>query len=391
MSWERYRDALKDEPLPAALVDLDAFEANVERVLTGLQGKKLRVATKSIRSLELIKRVLARAGDRALGLMTYTAAETAFLAAEGQRDLLLAYPTLRAHDAELLAKTNRDGSVASVVVDALEQLEALEAGAAKVGATIPVVLEIDLGWRPFGLHVGARRSPLHTVDEVAALAQRVATFSHLKFHGLMGYESQIAGLPDENPYAKWQSPARRLVKERSRLAIERVRAELSQRLKPAIFNGGGTGSLATSAREAALTEVTVGSAFLDGHLFDGYRELGLRPAAFFALQVVRRPKPGLLTCHGGGYVASGEAGRDRLPRPVWPPGLALLELEGAGEVQTPLSVPDGCPLGLGDPVFFRHAKSGELSEHFQEYVLVRGDRIEGRARTYRGLGHAFLG
>jgi D-serine deaminase-like pyridoxal phosphate-dependent protein len=62
-------------------------------------------------------------------------------------------------------------------------------------------------------------------------------------------------------------------------------------------------------------------------------------------------------------------------------------------VQTPLAVPRGveAELELGDPVFFRHAKAGELAEHFAEYLLVRGSRIEARAPTYRGLGRCFLG
>ena len=46
---------------------------------------------------------------------------------------------------------------------------------------------------------------------------------------------------------------------------------------------------------------------------------------------------------------------------------------------------------IGDPVFFRHAKAGELAEHVTEYLLVRGDRIEDRAPTYRGLGRCYLG
>jgi D-serine deaminase-like pyridoxal phosphate-dependent protein len=162
-------------------------------------------------------------------------------------------------------------------------------------------------------------------------------------------------------------------------------------LPPVLFNGGGTGSVAACAHEAALTEVTVGSGFVDSHLFDGYRGLGLEPAAYFALSVVRRPSSRLVTCHGGGYVASGAAGRSRLPIPALPPGLSLLSLEGAGEVQTPLELDRGVELALGDPVFFRHAKAGELAEHFPEYLLVRGDRIEGRAPTYRGLGQCFLG
>jgi D-serine deaminase-like pyridoxal phosphate-dependent protein len=206
----------------------------------------------------------------------------------------------------------------------------------------------------------------------------------------MAYEAQIAGVPDS-------SPAVRAMKAASGRDVQRVRAAVAQALReaglaPEIFNGGGTGSLAACAREASLTEVTVGSVFLDSHLFDGYRGLGLEPAAFFALPVVRRPAARLVTCHGGGYIASGSAGRSRLPIPALPPGLSLLDLEGAGEVQTPLELGrEAAELALGDPVFFRHAKAGELAEHFEEYILIRGDRIEGRAPTYRGLGQCFLG
>jgi D-serine deaminase-like pyridoxal phosphate-dependent protein len=171
-----------------------------------------------------------------------------------------------------------------------------------------------------------------------------------------------------------------------------VRAGLQEAgLRPALFNGGGTGSLQACSREAALTEVTAGSGFVDSHLFDAYDGLALRPAAYFALQVVRRPAAGLVTCHGGGYVASGAAGRDRLPIPALPAGLSLLNLEGAGEVQTPLRAAEVTALELGDPVFFRHAKAGELAEHFTEYILVRGERAVARAPTYRGLHKCFLG
>jgi D-serine deaminase-like pyridoxal phosphate-dependent protein len=143
-----------------------------------------------------------------------------------------------------------------------------------------------------------------------------------------------------------------------------------------------------------LTEVAAGSGFLCSHLFDGYRGLDLRPAAFFALRVARAPALRTFTCHGGGYSASGAAGPDRLPRPVLPRGLSLLGLEGAGEVQTPVifnDARDAVPIAVGDPIIFRHAKAGELAEHFDEYLLVRGERVEGRVPTYRGDGRCFIG
>jgi D-serine deaminase-like pyridoxal phosphate-dependent protein len=390
--WERYRAAIAGESLPCAIIDMDALEANARAIGRPLEGgtKKLRVATKSLRCPTIVRHVAERLGARAGGLMTYTARETAYWAGEGERDLLLAYPTLQRDDADRLARANHDGASVAVVVDCAEHLEPLSAAARALGTSIPAVLEIDLAWRPLGrvAHVGVRRSPVSAVEDAVVFARRIAGTPGLRFHGVMGYESQIAGLSDRGALVRAMKAASGPDVRRTRERLAGALAEAG--LRPTLFNGGGTGTVAACAREPALTEVTAGSGFLDSALFDGYRGLDLVPAAFFALEVVRRPAPGLVTCHGGGYVASGGAGKDRLPVPTLPAGLELLAFEGAGEVQTPLAVPRAITLSLGDPVFFRHAKAGELAEHFNEYLLVRGDRIEARAPTYRGMGHAFL-
>src|SRR6185295_503676 len=97
---------------------------------------------------------------------------------------------------------------------------------------------------------------------------------------------------------------------------------------------------------------------------DYYVDLQVEPACYFALQAVRTPVAGMITCHGGGFIASGEAGKDRLPVPALPEGSKLLGVEGAGEVQTPIVLPRGVAVKPGDAIFFRHAKAGELAEHF---------------------------
>lgn len=387
--WERFRHALVDEPLPAALVDLDAFDANRARLHAAAGKKPVRVATKSIRCPELVR----RAGD--VRLMTYCAAETAWWVKEGARDLLLAYPTVRASDCALLAEANRVAT-AAVIADDAEQLAPLERAARAAGTRIPVVVELDMSWRPAGVHLGVRRSPIREPAEVVALARKIADSPSLRFHGIMGYEAQIAGLTDAGPFGAWQNPVKRALKRGSRGDVEKRRAQTvaalaEAGLAPLLVNGGGTGSVEWSSAEPALTELTIGSGYLAGHLFDYYAGLELDPALHFALQVVRRPATGMVTCHGGGWIASGAIGPDRLPLPVEPPGCRLLPMEGAGEVQTPVVLPDGADVALGEPIFFRPAKSGEPAEHFDEYLLVRGDRIEGRAKTYRGLGLRFLG
>jgi D-serine deaminase-like pyridoxal phosphate-dependent protein len=393
--YERYKRALGDARLPAAIVDLDAVDRNVDALLAPVKahGKTLRVATKSLRCPDLVAHIVERGGDAVRGLMTYEANETAFLAERGERDLLLAYPTASRADARLLAEVNASGARASVVVDDEAHVAIFSQAACEKKTNVPLVVEVDLSYRPFGasVHLGVRRSPLRTVDEVTRIVRAIERSEGVSFLGIMGYEAHIAGVGDANPAARIASAAKRAMKVRARAHVEATRRALADALHPALFNGGGSGSVAWSSAEPWLTEVTAGSGFVDSHLFDHFRDVPLEPAIFFALQIVRAPGPGFLTCHGGGFIASGAAGVDRLPIPSLPEGLALIPLEGAGEVQTPLVVPKGASLGIGDPVFFRHAKAGELAEHFDEYLFVRGDRVVSRAKTYRGLGRCFLG
>lgn len=146
----------------------------------------------------------------------------------------------------------------------------------------------------------------------------------------------------------------------------------------------------TAEAEEAVTEVAAGSGLFGPSLFSAYRSFEPRPAAFFALPVVRRPAPAVVTTLGGGYVASGPAEAGRLPEPYLPEGLRLDAQEGAGEVQTPLHGRTAATLGLGDRVYFRHAKAGEMCERFDRLYLIEGDEIVDEVPTYRGEGRAFL-
>jgi len=398
--YARYRQAVKDQRLPLALVDLDAVDHNIGVLLEGVRsrGKRLRLASKSVRCLALIRHIVERGQGTVRGIMAYTVEEGAFLAQQGFDDVLVAYPSVQPSDALTLARVAREGrATLAIIVDSQAHLERLDAAGVAEGARIPVVVEVDMSWRPLGgrLHFGVRRSPLRTPEAVLSLAERAHASRGLRFHGVMGYEAQIAGLGDDNPFARAQNPVKRMIRERSRPHVEETRERIARMIRERglpleVFNGGGTGSLNWCAAESSLTEVTAGSGFVASHIFDFYRHLKLRPAAFFALQVVRRSDPGFVTCQGGGYIASGPPGPDRQPVPWLPEGLGLVAMEGAGEVQTPLRVPPGVDLDLGDPVFFRHAKAGELAEHFTHYLLLRGDRVVERVPTYRGMGHAFL-
>ena len=355
---------------PFAVVDLDAFDANAADLLARARGKPVRLASKSVRCRALIDRAL---GLGLRGVLAFTLPEALWLA-PGHDDIVVAYPTV---DRAALRQP-RDGI--TLMVDSREHLDLIDGGR--------VCLDVDAGWWLLGgrIRIGAKRSPLRTPEDAAALAREVVARG-LELDGLMMYEAQIAGVGDR-PGNPLLGLALRAMQRRSARELADRRAAVVQALPPLRFvNGGGTGSVAATAAEAAVTEVAAGSGLFAPTLFDAYTSFRPRPAAFFALPVVRRPGRRVATVLGGGYPASGPPGRDRLPRPAFPAGLRLDRQEGAGEVQTPVL---GADLPLGARVWFRHAKAGELCERFDVLHLVQGDRVVDTVPTYRGEGRTFL-
>jgi D-serine deaminase-like pyridoxal phosphate-dependent protein len=380
----RYEAAFADRDAPFAFVDLDAMWSNAEEMLGRAQGKPIRVASKSVRCRALLDRI-AQLDPRFRGLMTFTLRESLWL---GQDDMLLAYPTT---DREALARIGDPGPV--LMVDSTEHLDLIESAAP---GRVRVCIEVDLSYAlPGGrVKIGAKRSPVRTPAQAEALAREIAKHPRLQLAGIMGYEAHIAGLGDRPPGKRVMAEAIGRLQRASVKEIAERRAavvDAVERVTPLEFvNGGGTGSLHTTALEPKVTEVTAGSGFYAPTLFDHYSAFSLRPAAMFALPVVRRPSAKVATVLGGGYLASGPAESLRLPTPHLPAGLKLDKNEGAGEVQTPLLGPAAASLGLGDRVYFRHAKAGELCERFNSLLLVEGDRVVDEVPTYRGEGHSFL-
>ena len=393
---QRYDRATAGLEPPFALLDLDALRANAADLVRRAAGKPIRVASKSVRCRAVLDRVLAMDGFR--GLMAYTLPEALWLAGHGHTDILLAYPTADRQALAALAADPKAAASIAVTIDSAAHLDYIEAAVSGVRprAEIRLCLDIDASYVAFGgtFRAGALRSPIREPEQAADLAASIAKRPGFRLAGLMAYEAQIAGVGDDPPgsavYARLirlmqALSARELVLRRGRIvnAVRQV-AELE------FVNGGGTGSVERTVRERAVTEVAAGSGLFHPRLFDFYRNFTGRPAALFALPVVRRPAGDVVTVLGGGYIASGPTGPSRAPQPYLPAGLRYAPDEGAGEVQTPLLGQAAEDLRIGDRVYFRHAKAGELCERFDTLHLVEGDTLVASVPTYRGEGRTFL-
>jgi len=397
--WGQMDAALAHLDAPLAALHRGALAANAHDLLRRAEGLPVRVASKSVRVRGVLDAVLGLPSYA--GVLAFTLPEALWLASfdgPSSTDIVVGYPTV---DRQALARLAADARLASrvtIMVDDVAQLDLVDAVAASADRMpVRVALELDASYHsPTMGHVGVRRSPLRTPDQLRALAVEVARRPGFTLVGLMAYEAQIAGLGNAGRgrgsiIRVLQRASAEELRERRGAAVAAVREVAEAAGTPLEFvNGGGTGSIESTHADPSVTEVAAGSGLFGPHLFDHYAHFTPAPAAAFALPVVRRPTPDIVTLLGGGWIASGPAGGDRLPLPVHPAGLRYLPREGAGEVQTPLTGDAARNLAIGDRVWMRHTKAGELSEHVNTLHLVDEGRVLGEEPTYRGEGQVFV-
>ncbi len=389
-----YRDIFRERPMPFAYLDLDLFEENIRQIAAQTGGKRIRVASKSLRCVAAIRRVL-EADACFQGIMCFTAREAVYLASLGFKDLLIGYPTWHSKDLGLVARATAEGAQITLMIDSIAHIDQIERVAEQYNVRLPVCLDIDMSVNFPGLYFGVRRSPLRTGSDARPVIERLKHSERVWLDGVMGYEAQIAGLGDQVPGQAAKNTLVQQLKKRSLSVIAQRRREVVDLIRTSglelrFVNGGGTGSELTTRAEPVVTEITVGSGFYSPTLFDNYKDFRYQPAVGYAIEIVRKPAPGIYTCLGGGYTASGAAGADKLPRPYLPEGARLIGLEGAGEVQTPVTYQGDQRIDLGDPIFMRHAKAGEVCERFTHLTLLKDGAIVDEVPTYRGEGQCFL-
>ncbi len=393
-SYSQYKAAFEGQAKPFAFLDLDNLDANIAQVLQRSNPKNIRIGTKSVRCRQVIDRILG-SSKRYQGLLTYCAAESIWLAEMGYKDIVIAYPVVDKSYIDVICKTNKQmDAPITCMIDSIEHIELLNRIAEKNDTVLPICLDIDMSIRYPFLHFGVWRSPLHTARDVEKILTAIKKNPLLRLDGIMGYEAQIAGVGDALSNQSIRNKIIHRLKNDAKPKIARRRETAIKIIQDAgltlrFVNAGGTGSLEWSVEETWVSEVTAGSAFYAPHLFDNYSHFKHLPAAGFALEIVRRPKKNIFTCQSGGYIASGSTGKEKQPVPYLPKKCRLLAAEGAGEVQTPIEYNGKQILQIGDPIFMRHSKAGELCEHFNELILVKNKALAGKYLTYRGEGKCF--
>jgi D-serine deaminase-like pyridoxal phosphate-dependent protein len=395
-TYAYYNSLFKDLQLPLAWCDLNLLEKNCSDIATRAagKGKTIRIASKSVRCTYILKKIL-ESNPIYDGLMCYTGREALFLLEQGFDNLLLGYPIVNKEEIKDICKATKDGKKVILMVDCEVHLQLIDSIAKEVGVQQPVCIDADMSTDFPGIHFGVMRSPITTVEQGKKLVDAFDRFEHIRLAGVMGYEAQVAGLGEKNPANGLKNLLIPFLKKRSIADYSKRREDIVKYIQAKghtldLVNAGGTGSIESSKQEDWVTEITVGSGFYAPALFDYYNDFQHQPAAGFAVQIVRKPKPGFYTCLGGGYIASGTTGIDKQPKPYLPEGIHLTENEATGEVQTPFEYKGSTQIDIGDTILFRHSKAGELCERFQDLHIVSDGKIIDKAPTYRGQGQCFL-
>ena len=382
--------SLSGRALPIAWLDKERLEHNIDVLAKLAAPLKIRVASKSIRSIEVLRLLLEEYPEIFHGILAYHPDEAVWLAQLGFKDIVIGYPYINWFSVNQNISTSLDEI--TFMVDRAEHLEVINQFGAKLNKKINICFDIDLSTRHFGVLFGVYRSSLRSQIEMNKLLDLIDHMEFINLRGVMGYEAQIAGVGDANPFKKYLNPVISYLKKKSWPIVKQRRETLVSLCKRRgheldFVNGGGTGSLDLTKTDKSVTEVAAGSGIYTPLLFDYYKNFKLLPAAGFALEITRMPARATVTAAGGGYIASGAVGPDKCPRPMHSHHLALEINEGAGEVQTPLH---GKVLPkLGSMVLFRHAKAGELCERFNSLHLIDNGQVT-EIKTYRGEGKCFL-
>ncbi|HEY3848541.1 MAG TPA: DSD1 family PLP-dependent enzyme [Acetobacteraceae bacterium] len=344
---------------PALLIDLDAFEFNLDRMaaLLAPTGVKLRAHAKTHKSPVIAKLQMARG---AVGQCVQKVAEAEVLAWGGIPDILVSNEVVGAGKLARLCALTHIAKVA-VCVDDAAQVAMLETAAADAGIRLPVLVEID---------VGAARCGIAPGPDAVALAQRIAGSKHLVFGGLQAYQGSAQ-------HKRTVAERRTLIAgavDASRRTVEQLR---QQGLACPIVGGAGTGTFEIEAHSGVYTEMQAGSyVFMDADYArnmdaDGAPISTFRHALFVLATVMSAPKPGLAVLDAGHKAVSVDSGFPLIWQRPDIRYVSASDEHGKLDVASETTMPK-----LGEKLRLVPGHCDPTVDRYDWYVGVRGRRVE---------------
>ena len=349
---------LAEVDTPALLLDLDAFERNLDRLDESLAKTKIRVRphAKSHKCPEIALRQMARG---AIGVCCQKVSEAEAMVEGGVMNVLIANEVIGAPKLARLAGLAKRARV-SVCVDNEQNIADLDAAARTAGTKIDVLIEVN---------VGANRCGVEPGQPAVDLARRIVSAKHLRFAGLHAYQgaAQHARTPAERKAAIGK-------------AVQYVRDTMDalqvRGFKPEIITGAGTGTYLLEAASGVYNEIQPGSyIFMDA---DYNRNLGDdgRPARNFEQSLYVWTT---VMSHANAERAVVDAGLKALsvdsgmPLVADLPGVEFLK---ASDEHGVLKLPQGSQLQVGDKIRLIPGHCDPTVNLYDWIVGMRSDKVE---------------
>lgn len=335
---------------PALLLDLEVMERNIATMSAFFVDRpaRLRPHFKSPKASGIAKRLLA-AG--AIGMTCAKVGEAEVLVEHGVRDILIANQVVGPQKIDRLLRLASRADM-MVAVDCRDNVTALAAGATAAGATLRVLVEVD---------VGMQRCGVRSVAEAVELARHVERSRGLSFAGLMGYEGHAVMIPD-------RAERQRLATAAIATLTEAARAVRAAGLPVAIVSAGGTGTYDITGAHPGVTEIQAGSYVL---MDARYRQVDIPFACALTLvtTVISVPDARTAIIDAGMKAMTFEFG---LPEVTGRPGVSLALLS---EEHGHLLV-EGTPLCVGDRLELLPSHSDTTINLHEHLYALRGERLE---------------
>lgn len=331
---------------PAALVDLDLFEANATRIHRYLQehGKTWRPHAKAHKAPFLAHVQLATG---AIGVTCAKVGEAEIMVAHGVPDVLVANQPGTPAKWARVATLQRDANVIACVDDATHVRWAAEAARAS-GVTIPLFIEVDIGMRRAGV----------TSEQAAIdLAEQITTTDGVRLAGLMGYEGHLPAVqPRQEKFARCLAALNILVS-----TVQKVRAA---GYDVDIVSSGGTGTFEATAELSELTECEAGGGCLMDRFYRELCEIDLAPALTLRATTISVQQPGRAIMDAG-FKALGRLSDMPLPCVLGHPGVDVAALSAEHGILSD----ENDALQVGEQV--------ELIPGYSDAMLVLHDHLIG--------------
>ena len=356
--WQAARigDPLGAIDTPALVLDLEAFERNLQRMAAAVAGSavRLRPHAKSHKCPEIAHRQVALG---AVGICCQKVSEAAVFVAAGIADVLITNEVFGDAKIRHVMELARDARI-GVLVDDVRQVQALGAAARIADQQLDVYVEVDVGGRRCGVAPGA---------PALQLARQVAASSPLRFAGLHCYHGAAQHL--RSPQAR--ADAIHAAAEAARISVRAIEAS---GLNVERVTGAGTGSFAHERDSGVFNELQAGSyIFMDRDYADnqlGPDEVGFEHALFVRTTVMSRPSAGQAIVDAGLKASSVDSG---MPS-VWQrPDLQFVK---ASDEHGVIATADAGSVSLGDTLLLVPGHCDPTVNLYDELVCVRGGVVE---------------